>query len=842
MNKFITPIILVVMMHLKRISIMSLIAIFSLSLVPVDIAVQAVNYDECDFDYAPLRTTSSSNYYSNLDCDYTSEGDYEVWDDYRETRISSSSHFDYYIYISSDRVGSRIFLKLSETADDWDGVPFDVDLELLSPSGSVIEGSYEGENIVEYISHTFTYSGYYKVRVERYSGAGDFLLERTLTENKGPAGELFVGAPKNNLLMHEKIYLDACETYDVGGGSVYYKWSLDNEVLDDFESCDMTLYLHDTEPHDVCLEVEDYYGKGFEECQRLQATDPFSGSQSIWNDKLKVNADSSDAISSWDKSNIYKAPGIDFYFKLGLRNDFEIRTVGSWDLVTSTSFDSNSITSIFSLENIDTSHNIQFKPTLTFEYYSVDVGYWQTLDVPIVSSEQVYAGQPAIDFFGKTIYYWDDYIDLSEVAYLSEDYSDSNSFVLSDILTLSEVDLYPLVRELLDYGTSGVRGASQFFDFMEEWSQISIPLSYDLTIGFAGIEYTGLLIKPIDANVNSVSESYNDGNRLYEEVAGFHQGNQLEIYEIGLAEFSPLSEYADFGDVLPDEAIFSSDDQLTDEVSYSVAQYSDIMIYSLVEPSINIGVESTFGNKYWTIYEFEEKENFIVERTSINGNFLHVALRDSDGDGVKNSEDQCIETPENIVVLSDGCPKSLIDRALTGQGDLIPVYGIAGGTLFAILLLFAILIKSGRKNKKSKRENFGMNNQYRNAPNQFNYSNSEFNSDFNQFGGNLITNQNINPPFVPNYPPLQPIQPSQNQIQDGGIYYQNQEMFVNNAEKVHSSESINELANDLGHQTPQPPPMGISGEIDSNGYEWIEYSEIWWWRIGPTHQWSIYQE
>ena len=53
---------------------MSLIAIFSLSLVPVDIAVQAVNYDECDFDYAPLRTTSSSNYFIQV-CAFESKFD-----------------------------------------------------------------------------------------------------------------------------------------------------------------------------------------------------------------------------------------------------------------------------------------------------------------------------------------------------------------------------------------------------------------------------------------------------------------------------------------------------------------------------------------------------------------------------------------------------------------------------------------------------------------------------------------------------------------------------------------------------------------------------------------------
>ena len=829
-------------MYWKRFSIVSVIAIFSLSLIPIDLAVQAVSYDECDFSYAPLRTTSSSNYYNNLECDYTSEGDYEVWEDYRETRISSSSHFDYYIYISSERVGSRIFLKLSETADDWDGVAFDVDLELLSPSGSVIEGSYEGENIVEYIYHTFTYSGYYKVRVERYSGAGDFLLERTLTENKGPAGELTLGAPANELLMHEKIYLDACDTYDVGGGSVYFKWSLDNDILDDFTSCDMTLYLHDTEPHDICLEVEDYYGKGFEECQRIQATDPFSMTEGVWDERLSINADSNDMISYWDKSNIYKAPGIDFYFKLGVRNEFNINTDGSWDVVTTTSFDSESISTVFSLENIETNHNINFKPTLTFEYYSTNIGYWQTLDVPIVSLEQVYYGQPSIDFFGQTIYYWDDYIDLTEVAYFSEDYSSSNSFILSDIVTLTEVDLYPLVRELLDYGTSNVRGASEFFDFMEEWSQISIPLSYDLTVGFAGIEYTGLLIKPNDGNIKLVSEYYANDNRPYEEVAGYHQGNQLEVYEIGLAEFSLSSDYSEFGDFIPYQAVIISDDLMNDEVSYDIVQYSDIMIYSLVEPSINIGVESTFGNKYWTIYEFEENENFMIERTSVTGKLLHVAIRDSDDDGVKNSQDECMDTPENIEVLSDGCPKSLIDRALTGQGDLVPVYGIAGGTLFAVLLFLVLVIRSGSRKKKSNRRDFISNNQYGFIPNQMDGQNYELKNSYNSFASNPDISQNLYPAYIPEYPPVEPLYQSKEQVKELNNYPENLDSLVKNAELDNYSESTSDMNNPTFQTSPQTPPSGMTGEIDSNGYEWVNYSDLWWWRMGPNHQWSIYEE
>ncbi len=822
-----------------------LVLLYSLSSLPINASAQVSDYNVCNFSQAPLRTTSSTEYYGDtLECDYTAIGDYERWEDYRIDYISSSDYYQYYIYISADKIGSFLWLKLSEYNDDWDGVTFDVDLELYGPDGYIIDGSYAEENIAEYVSTTVTEIGYYKVRVDRFSGSGYFKLERVLTENKGPTGNLFVYAPKDSLFMHEQISFDACDSYDVGGSSVYFDWFTDGS-LQSTTSCELNIYIHDSQPHEICVKVRDYYYKEFTQCKTITARDPFSGTPSDWDKTNLIDFDSNNVISMWDKSGIYKAPGLDFWFKLGIRNDYKVTTMGSWEIETDTTWNDETISTTFSIENVDTTHAIYLRPTLTFEYYSTNLNGWQTLDIPMMSSEPVYSGQPSIEFSNVELYYWNDFVRISDNAIYFEDYYDSNSFLLVDAVTLSEIDLYPLVRELLDYGTQGVSGASTFLDFMEEWTQISIPLSYDLVIGLAGVEYTGLLLNPVGGEVVNIELMTNSGWEDYVEEEGTHLGNQIEIYELILATIPSDSDLADLGDIVPSKVTISTiDDHGSDQVEYRIMQYSDIMIYNYQTPSLNVGIESSFGDTYWTIVEFAESESMTISRTTSDANLLLRAIRDSDDDGVKNVDDDCPLTPTGeavdgdgcsqsqldddgdgvmndaddcpltttgeavdddgcapsqldddydgvmndadncpltpirVVVDTDGCPEKLIDRVLTGQGDMVPIYGISGGALFVLIALFAIMFRSG---KKSKRKNT-----------------SEMNDDFG-FEEPYMSDFNSPPVFSPS--PYSP------------MYY-----------------------------PVEPPFFELKGDVDSDGWEWLEYNGVWWWRNSPSNHWEIYKE
>jgi len=824
--------------------------LYALSFIPTNASAQVSDYDVCNNSYTPLRTKSTTVYFNTLECDYTAVGDYEKWEDYTVERISSSDYFHYYIYINDDNIGSYLWLKLSEYSDDLDGVGFDVDLELYGPDGGLIEGSYGGEDVAEYMSATLVETGYYKIKVIRFDGAGDFKLERELTENRGPTGSLNMGAPAESLFMHEQIYFDACESYDVGGGAVYFDWFID-ETLQSSSLCDLTVFIHDKEFHKICVTVSDYYDKGFTNCETIKATDPFSSTTEAWESSKIIDFDSRNSISIWDKSDVYKAPGLDFWFKLGIRNDYKVATDGSWEIKTDTRWGDDEISTTFSIQNVDTTHQIFLRPSLTFEYYSKNMNEWQTLDIPMMSSVQVYSGQPSIDVFGVDLYYWNDFVSISDNALYFEDYPYSNSFVLGDFLTLSEVDLYPLVRELLDYGTQGVSGASEFLDFMEDWSEIRIPLSYDLEIGIAGIEYTGLMLNPIEHNkVVKIEEKTNKGWGEYVESDGIHIGNQIEIYELGLTDISLNSDLAEIGDLMPSIVVISSvEDSGTDQVDYQIMQYSDIIIYNYQTPSINIGIESSFGNNYWTIAEFAESESLVLSRTVSDTNMLLSAIRDSDGDGVKNSNDDCAKTPREIGVLNDGCPDSLLDRVLTRQGNMVPIYGISGGVFLVLFIMVIMTFRSGKKGMQR--------------------SSSNLNLGFEQ-----TYSPDSNP--VPAYYPPPPIYNSQNEN-----YLHNQDPIESIPDKFDSYLTIDKptefsddgfwmLTETNGWQPTEKqsdalakgatshdhisesemlttnvnpvPSFDQMGEVGSDGYEWLEYNETWWWRNSPTNHWAIYNE
>lgn len=842
-----------------KINCIFLISLYLVSFIPANVSAQTSTYNVCNYSYAPLLTTSSNEYFNTLDCDYNSVGDYEVWDDYKIAYISSSSHYEYYIYISSDKVGSYLNLKLSEYSDDLDFTAFDIDLELYSPSGYFLEGSYADQNIDEYIYETLTETGYYKVRVERYSGAGEFMLERTLTENKGPTGNMEVGAPVDSLFMHEKIFLDACDSYDVGGGSVYFDWTIDG-TSQTTTDCEMTVILHDTQTHEICVTVSDYYEKGFTDCESLSARDPFSGISDDWNEHIQISSDSNNIISMWDKSGTYKAPYLDFWFKLGIRNDYKVITQGTWDLDTEVTWNDNTISTTFSVNNVDTKHEVFLRPTFTFEYYSSNSG-WQTLDIPLVTSEAVYYGQPSIEVYGLKLYYWNDFVRISDNSIDFEDNFYSNSFMLGDYITLSEVDLYPLVRQMLDYGTQGVTGASQFLDFMEDWSQIRIPLSYDLQIGFTGFEYTGLIVKPINTEISSIEEHHSSGWDNFIEPDATHVGyNNLETYEFGLTKIPEDSTLSHIGDYIPSEVKITSFDNGRDQVDYNIMQYSDIIINNYQQPSINIGVESSWGDEYWTIAEFTETESSIISRTSTDTNLMLSAIRDSDDDGVKNIDDTCEDTPDNIGVLSDGCPESLLDRVLTGQGDMVPIYGISGGVIFALIALFVVTLK--RASKRGRR-NISINSNYNYVDNSDSFVPRLPPIDQPNYGNEFDANSFYSPPrehhrqdnFLQHDASFGSFnqgfeQNVQNEIQtyhsleqdqinshDFGMFNQPQE---SSQFEISDEVRINDDVN--AKSTIATPPYELKGEVDSEGYEWLDYSGAWWWRNSPLNHWAIFKD
>ena len=817
------------MTSIRNVRLLFVMGVLFFSLVPLQASGQVSDYNVCDFNYAPLRTTDSSEYYDTLDCEYTAIGDYEVWDDYRIKYISSSSHYQYYVYVDSDMEHGTLELRLEEYSDDWDNEEFDVDLAVLDPSNIEIARSENGPDMVDSLSITLEETGFYKIHVERYSGGGEFQLTRKITENKGPTGSLVMFAPNENLYLHELLTFDACDSYDVGGGSVYYSWEIDGESLR-HSDCELPIALHDTGSHEICVSVADYYGKGFEDCEYVSASDPFGGVAFDWEESEYIQFSEDNVITLWDRSGLYKAPGIDFWFRLGMKNEYKIETEGSWDISTKSNWVGDNVTTSFSIQDISTTHDVFLRPSMTFEYYSSDTG-WQTLDIPLASSEPVYPGQPSFSFQGMVVYYWDGFVEISDSSDM-EDYSDSNAFVLGTSVTLSEVDLYPLVRQMLESLTTGVTGASTFLDLLEDWSGVSIPLSYEMAIGLAGIEYSGLLIKPIiEGDTINVEQFHGTYFEDYEDSEQLHIGQDLEVYEVALARISDNSDMSDLSEYFPSSIMIEThDSDFNDVVEFRVAHYSDLLIYNYQDPYISIGVSSNFGSQFWTLWEFDEAESYIHSRTVSDSNNLYRTSHDTDGDGVIEVNDECYETPEGIDVLDDGCPKKLIDRLMTGQGDMTPVYGAGGGILLVLFLALFMMVTASRRSKSKSKSSVGL----------FDggYSEPFYGFDSPALLPGLAPAQiSADLPFHASQAPSGPMTPAPQPLA-----HDNYAMSY--------SEPISPMAYEPEPIQPEPQPVDQSvhphidmkGVVDSTGTEWLDYNDRWWWRTSPANYWAQYDD
>ena len=95
--------------------------------------------------------------------------------------------------------------------------------------------------------------------------------------------------------------------------------------------------------------------------------------------------------------------------------------------------------------NINADYRLEFKPEIVLWFYFVEDGEWRDLRLPVPSIEPIeaYTNQPSFEFLGQEIYYWEDYVDIP-VEYTK----DGMTFLLDERVVISQIDLYPFVKEL----------------------------------------------------------------------------------------------------------------------------------------------------------------------------------------------------------------------------------------------------------------------------------------------------------------------------------------------------------------------------------------------------------
>jgi hypothetical protein len=164
---------------------------------------------------------------------------------------------------------------------------------------------------------------------------------------------------------------------------------------------------------------------------------------------------------------------------------------------------------------------------------------------------------------------------------------------------------------------------------------------------------------------------------------------------------------------------------------------------------------------------------------------------------------------------------------------MVPIYGISGGTLFVLILLLVIIFRSG---KKSKRNNMS------DLTHDFGFEDS-YESDFNSPPA-------YSPP-PPMYHPVEAQFPRAIESTLESTLYENNEYIesrhLNDGANPNSAGQISQNQSPIAPESHQedrikPPSFELQGEVDSDGYEWLEYNGVWWWRNSPSNHWAIYKE
>lgn len=249
----------------------------------------------------------------------------------------------------------------------------------------------------------------------------------------------------------------------------------------------------------------------------------------------------------------------------------------------------------------------------------------------------------------------------------------------------------------------GVTGVELFLEILDEYSDISIPLSYDLYFGVEGFDGVLVTIDPVVEDVFwevDVSCKYHTGipnediYQPYKDSMAVQYPFEYETYEVIFTRYDPGYDLVS----APSCRFTQSAPSDFDEATYLISAQYVAYWYYLQQPLINIAFESNLGDGEWTIYEFEGDDGLILVSENLIRNREWIYLEDADGDGVKNSIDEC-HYWKNVAVGENGCPTDLIGMMEYQSQELNDTVKFTSIGIFCSIFLLLALIKI-RKRKQ----------------------------------------------------------------------------------------------------------------------------------------------
>jgi len=593
----------------------------------------------------------------------------------------------------------------------------------------------------------------------------------------------------SDILPFESVYFSFCE-YD--GYSINPDWWVNGEIVGE-DTCEIMIKFNEWgSDYTICaryLEIEpcrSFSTPNEPEVSRL--AEYAWGSSTIASDVIVTE------FSSETLTEGMKAPGIDFYFKLGTKNDYRVEIDYSMQL----DFGSSSVT----LSKGSSSRNVFLKPSLVVQY-STDNSAWNELSIPMPTIEPVYDGQNHIMFGDMKVYYWDEFILLDETNAI--EYNDEgNSFQQEFIATLSEIDLYPYLQEIVQSSMKGVVGVDLFFEVIDEYGEVSMPLIYEIYFGMEGLGAYLVTLEPInqgfdwdlEVTCDYYTEDPNDRDDLT-EYSSPYMDSGAKHYPAPLDSFEFVFTFSDIGYGSAKRCNLIQSPLGHDEIRYHVSASYQSIFYHLQDSAIAVQFNSNFGDAEWELYGFEKIDGLTQISNVIVTNREYYRFSDEDGDGTRDSIDECKNTYPGGKdgygsIGSDGCPTSFLETMSYNHNIIfLRVYEAEIAIVPVILIIiFGLLFIRKKKTQEDDYE----------SPNKM------LNESIDEMQSSIEIPQKITP--YPNFP----------------------------------LSGVSEIS--LQNDQRLSPPEISKGVISPDGYEWLEFpadSGKHFYRIPGAESWEIWE-
>ena len=500
-----------------------------------------------------------------------------------DSPIADQEVLTYFFCIDDSLLGSTLFSQL-DIYDAWFSADPDLDLYLYDPNGNLVSFSETEGDESEEVTFVADMTGSWSLDVVSYDGDGWFDLYRTVISNAAPIIDA-ANINTENPFINEPFVIDLCGSFDPedgGANNLNFEWTLDGNPLIGHDgaaeqSCDFSDSFDDFDEHTFTCIVSDSFGLEATQSFTIKAVDPGWGNGDGDNSQF-LDLGLVGDFGFWQMAEIWSIPNVltsdNLSIQIGMHYEVQIQSSGG--VVSTFSLDAPA-DSLFGHELFVEStvngldYDVSFKPSLVIKIWLDDE--MTSLEIPMISSNQMYEGQTSFSIMGfPLLYLWDDF------RPLEVDYEDGwLNFSTMQTFTLAQVDLWGVIEWMIDNiaASMGQAWVNYATNFIEWFYDIEVPLSFNVTVASAGLQVVRLN-----------SECTCSLGKVAQVI--------ISPYDQRYSELSPVS------------SIIELENQAqTEQYTVSSVITSISYVQVMVEPQINIGLVSG-DDLLWqaSLYEF----------------------------------------------------------------------------------------------------------------------------------------------------------------------------------------------------------------------------------------------